>query len=78
MHRRIKSVLVCAIAAGLAITLMPTSSAAAPAATGSRAGEILPTTLALPNGFLPEGIAIGVLPFAFSAPARMAICSGST
>ncbi len=47
----------------LAITLIP--AAAAPAAPATRTGEILPIKLALPNGFLPEGIAIGVLPFAF-------------
>ncbi len=66
MHRRIKAVLACAIAAGLAIALVPASSAAAaPTAPASRTGEFFPTTIALPNGFQPEGIAIGVLPFAF-------------
>ena len=66
MHRRIKGALACAIAAGLAVTLIPASpTAAAPAAGAGRTGEIFPTTIALPNGFRPEGIAIGVLPFAF-------------
>jgi sugar lactone lactonase YvrE len=66
MHRRIKGMLACAIAAGLAITLIPASSAAAaPTAAASRTGEFFPTTIALPNGFRPEGIAIGLLPFAF-------------
>jgi sugar lactone lactonase YvrE len=65
MHRRITGTLACAITAGLAITLIPAGSAVAAPATASRTGEIFPTTISLPNGFRPEGVAIGVLPFAF-------------
>jgi sugar lactone lactonase YvrE len=40
---------------------MPAVVPAAPAATGG----LFPTTIALPTGFQPEGIAIGRLPFAY-------------
>ncbi|WP_117214119.1 SMP-30/gluconolactonase/LRE family protein [Allorhizocola rhizosphaerae] len=33
--------------------------------TPARAGDLFPTEIALPNGFRPEGIAIGELPFAY-------------
>ena len=47
----------------LAVVSIPTAGAgAAPAASGDGA---LPTTVALPDGFAPEGIAIGREPFAY-------------
>src|SRR6266542_1135139 len=46
------------------LALVAGQPAAAPAAPPPAAAP-LPDTLALPNGFLPEGIAIGRLPFAF-------------
>jgi sugar lactone lactonase YvrE len=61
---------VCAAALGAAGTL----TAAAPAAAGQTStaapsaavvDELFPTEIALPDGFQPEGIAIGILPFAF-------------
>jgi sugar lactone lactonase YvrE len=53
MLRRVGVPLLTAV---LAATLVAPSAAAAPA---------FPTTIALPNGFQPEGIAIGPGPFAF-------------
>ena len=59
MHRRLRLFVACAAAVGLAVTIVPAGTAQA------QSPEILPTTISLPNGFQPEGIAIGVLPFAF-------------
>ena len=54
------SIAMCiAIAATVMIVAMP--AAAAP----GNAGAAFPTEFALPNGFLPEGIAIGSAPYAF-------------
>ena len=54
------SIAMCiAIAATVGIVAMP--AAAAP----GKAGAAFPTEFALPNGFLPEGIAIGSAPYAF-------------
>ena len=63
------------LAAALALAALPAGTAAAgaespdrargpSAATGDRAG-LFPTTIDLPDGFQPEGIAIGRLPFAY-------------
>src|SRR5512138_9064 len=60
MHRRLRLAVACAAAVGLAVTLVPAGTAQAQSRT-----DLFPTTLNLPNGFQPEGIAIGVLPFAF-------------
>jgi sugar lactone lactonase YvrE len=60
MHRRLRLSVACAAAVGLAVTLVPAGTAQAQSHP-----DILPTTINLPNGFQPEGIAIGVLPFAF-------------
>jgi sugar lactone lactonase YvrE len=51
----------------MALTLLATAASAATssAAAGSRASDLFPTTFPLPDGFLPEGIAIGTLPFAY-------------
>ncbi|MEV4625438.1 superoxide dismutase [Micromonospora sp. NPDC049523] len=42
----------------------PSAESATPVAT-NRAGTFFPGTFALPDGFQPEGIAIGALPYAF-------------
>jgi sugar lactone lactonase YvrE len=66
MLQRLRIPLACATALGLVLGLAPGAVAAdTPVAASSRTADILPTTLNLPNGFQPEGIAIGVLPFAF-------------
>ena len=63
MVHRLRIPLACATALGLVLGLAPGAAAAqAPEAATS---SILPTTLNLPNGFQPEGIAIGALPFPF-------------
>ncbi len=44
----------------------PSAKAASPAqAAAASPGSLFPDTIALPDGFQPEGIAIGVLPYAF-------------
>jgi hypothetical protein len=48
----------------VAVPAMATSNGQATGA-GSSVDELFPTTIQLPNGFRPEGIAIGALPFAF-------------
>jgi sugar lactone lactonase YvrE len=70
MTRRLRKPMVLAAALSLAATMavampaMATSNGQAAGATSS-VDELFPTTIALPNGFRPEGIAIGTLPFAF-------------
>src|SRR5262245_32888269 len=65
-HRRTLVSAIAAIAA-LATVLTGPSASAAPAASApvSASTNIFPTTLNLPNGFFPQGIAIGALAFAF-------------
>jgi sugar lactone lactonase YvrE len=67
-HRRLV-VGVAAVLATLTTSFVGPSALAAPtaptAAPARANAEFFPTTIALPNGWLPEGIAIGVLPFAF-------------
>jgi sugar lactone lactonase YvrE len=58
MHRLLRS----AVAVCAAVT-MTTLTAATPAS--AHGTDLFPTTIALPNGFQPEGIAIGRLPFAY-------------
>lgn len=60
-NRAIRSAVMLAV---VAILLTPAASAAAaaPASTGTAP---FPTTIPLPDGFRPEGIAIGALPFAY-------------
>jgi sugar lactone lactonase YvrE len=59
------------LAAGLVAVVSGPTGASASAPSGAAAGpatsarDVFPTTLHLPNAFMPEGIAIGVLPFAF-------------
>lgn len=72
MTRRVRSTIALAVAVGAAAAIvlaMPASaaqtSAAGPSATTARGLDLFPTEIALPNGFQPEGVAIGVLPFAF-------------
>jgi sugar lactone lactonase YvrE len=70
MTRRLRNPMVLAAALSLAATMavavpaMATSNGQASVA-GSSVDELFPTTIQLPNGFRPEGIAIGLLPFAF-------------
>jgi sugar lactone lactonase YvrE len=70
MFQRLRIPLACAAALGLVLGFGPGPSAAAATAAKAPAmagapSAILPTTVNLPNGFQPEGIAIGALPFAF-------------
>jgi sugar lactone lactonase YvrE len=69
MNRRFRTTLACATALGLALGAAISAPAMARPVTtvGSQATQshLFPTELQLPNGFLPEGIAIGLLPFAF-------------
>src|SRR5690349_15277352 len=59
MFRRLRISVAGAVVVGLALALT------APATAQAKSDTVLPTTINLPNGFQPEGIAIGVLPFAF-------------
>jgi sugar lactone lactonase YvrE len=72
MARRLRSTIALAIvvaAAAAIVVAMPASAAptagSGPAATSAKALDVFPTEIALPNGFLPEGIAIGSAPYAF-------------
>lgn len=58
---------VAGAAAGLTAALLslPASTAAAHTPTHHPHGGLFPTTIDLPDGFQPEGIAIGNLPYAF-------------
>jgi sugar lactone lactonase YvrE len=54
------------LASALAVAIPAAATSGGPAATNKlEASALFPTELALPNGFQPEGIAIGLLPFAF-------------
>jgi sugar lactone lactonase YvrE len=71
-HRRLRFTIAQAVVLGAIATVvltMPAGAASTAAgggqATATRELELFPTEIALPNGFMPEGIAIGVLPFAF-------------
>ena len=66
MVHRLRIPLACATALGLVLGLATGAAASpAPAAASSHPSGILPTTLHLPNGFQPEGIAIGAPPVAY-------------
>ncbi len=72
MPPRLRSLLVPALAViAAAALLVAVPASAAPTAGSSRtttaanALDLFPTEIALPDGFLPEGIAINLLPFAF-------------
>lgn len=72
MTRRVRSTIALAVAVGAAaavVLAMPASaartSASGPTATTARGLDPFPTEIALPDGFQPEGVAIGALPFAF-------------
>lgn len=65
MIRRLAAV---ATALGLATALAlaaPASATSAPSGALAATGDFFPTEIPLPDGFQPEGIAIGLLPFAF-------------
>ena len=63
MFQRLRMSIACAAAFGLVLALSPASPAGA--APAVRSGDFFPTEFELPTGFLPEGIAIGVLPVAY-------------
>lgn len=60
LHRALR-----ALTALLAAALIPTTPAVAVAATGHGGAAAPPTTIPLPDGFGPEGIAIGAQPLAY-------------
>jgi sugar lactone lactonase YvrE len=61
VRHRLRALVALAAVAGTTAALL---GPAAPASAGSRA-PLFPTVISLPNGFQPEGIATGLLPFAF-------------
>ena len=63
MFQRLRMSIACAAVVGLVLALFPASPAGA--TTAVRTGEFFPDEFPLPTGFLPEGIAIGVLPIAY-------------
>jgi sugar lactone lactonase YvrE len=63
MLPRRRTVVILAVAA-LAVVLAAPPAQAAPSRSAPDAA-LLPTTIALPDGFQPEGIAIGTLPYAY-------------
>ena len=72
MTRRLRSTiaLTVAVVATTAIVVTMPAAAAPTASSGAATStakslDLFPTEIALPNGWLPEGIAINVLPFAF-------------
>src|SRR5687768_18589076 len=72
MTRRLRSTIALAVAVvGTAAIVVAMPASASPTASSgaatstARNHDLFPTEIALPNGWLPEGIAIGVLPFAF-------------
>ena len=71
-HRRLRFAIAQALVLGtIAAIVVAMPAGAASTATGARHGtaarglDLFPTEIALPDGWLPEGIAINVLPFAF-------------
>ena len=72
MTRRLRPSIVLGIALAAAAAMLVAVPAAAPAPASSSTTtvtahglDLFPTEIALPDGFPPEGIAIGVLPYAF-------------
>ena len=70
MTRRLRSrigLAVAVVAAAATVLAMPAGAARSAGETTTAANrlDLFPTEIALPDGFLPEGIAIGVLPYAF-------------
>jgi len=60
MQRRLRLAVACAVTVGLAVTLVPAGTA-----QDKSHVDIFPTTINLPDGFQPEGIAIGAAPIAY-------------
>jgi sugar lactone lactonase YvrE len=60
MHRALRLLVVV-----LAVAWIPTTTVAAAAPGGGGGGAAVPTTIPLPDGFGPEGIAIGAQPLAY-------------
>ena len=67
MFQRLRVPVACAAVLGTVLALSPAASASgSPAAPSSaQAQDFFPTEFDLPTGFLPEGIAIGLLPIAY-------------
>ena len=72
MTRRFRSTIaltVAVVATTAIVVTMPASAAptesSSVATSTAKSLDLFPTEIALPNGWLPEGIAINVLPFAF-------------
>jgi sugar lactone lactonase YvrE len=63
VRHRHRTLVGLAAVVGLTAALVAPTGPAAAGATGS--GQFFPSVISLPNGFQPEGIAIGRLPFAF-------------
>jgi sugar lactone lactonase YvrE len=67
MFQRLRVPVACAAVLGTVLALSPASmaSGATGAPSSVQARSLFPTEFPLPTGFLPEGIAIGVLPIAY-------------
>ena len=72
MTRRLRSTIALTVAVVASTAILVAMPAAAAPTAGSGAAtptatsfDVFPTEIALPNGWLPEGIAIGALPYAF-------------
>ena len=72
MTRRLRSTIALTVAVVASAAILVAMPAAAAPTAGSGAAtstttsfDVFPTEIALPNGWLPEGIAIGALPYAF-------------
>ena len=72
MTRRVQATIALTVAVVASAAILVAMPAAAAPTAGSGAAtstassfDVFPTEIALPNGWLPEGIAIGALPYAF-------------
>lgn len=65
MLQRLRIAAAGAAVLGLVLTVAPATPATASAPVPAAKATFFPTEFALPTGFLPEGIAIGLLPVAF-------------
>jgi sugar lactone lactonase YvrE len=65
MRHRSRATLAFALVAGVTAALLAPAGPAAAQSSAAHRGDLFPSVFALPDGFQPEGIAIGRLPFAF-------------
>lgn len=65
LHRIARPVALLGVVAMLAMPAGGSGAAAAPAVPQASPSTVFPSTISLPDGFRPEGIAIGFLPFAY-------------